>query len=284
MRRALPIDCGGAQLAGVAHPAAGRVGVVIVTGGVQTRVGAHRGFVDLADCLSAAGVPVLRFDRRGIGDSDGDDPGFRDSAADIAAAVAAFRNAFPAVQHVAGWGLCDGAAALALHAADTGFDSLMLANPWTLDSDGAQEIPPRAAVAARYRNRLRDPREWLRLLRGGVDLRQLAKGLLRLARSEPPSNLVVAMAAALRRFDGPLLLIFGERDNTGNAFHAAWNGPVFKAVRQQKNVMIEKIAGAGHSFARVDEAAALADACVRWLQAVAGRQARSPDDQVRASG
>lgn len=268
MRRALRIICEGATLAGVVHPAEGRIGVVIVTGGVQTRVGAHRGFVDLADRLCAAGFPVLRFDRRGLGDSDGNDPGFGNSAADIAAAVAAFRRAFPNVAHVAGWGLCDGAAALALHAADIrSLDSLMLANPWTLDGEAAPETPPRAAIAARYRSRLGNPREWLRLLRGEVDLRRLAGGLFRLAKREAPSGLAAKMGAALARFDGPLLLILGDSDNTGHAFRAAWNGPAFAAARRQKPVTFEIIAGAGHSFARFEEAAEMADACVRWLKA-----------------
>lgn len=272
MRLAVPIICDGVTLAGVAHPAEGHVGVLIVSGGAQTRVGAHRGFVDLADRLRSAGFPVLRFDRRGLGDSDGEDPGFRGSAPDIAAAVAAFRQAFPAVEHVAGWGLCDGAAALALHAADIdGLDSLMLANPWTLDGEVAPDIPPRAAVAARYRSRLRNPREWLRLLRGGVDLRRLAGGLLRLARPEPASGLVAAMGVSLARFRGPLLVLLGERDNTGAVFKAAWQGLEFATARR-KNVTIETIAGAGHSFARFDEAAAMADACIRWLEAVAAER------------
>ena len=137
MRRPLTFDCGGATLAGLLHPAAGGTGIVIVTGGVQTRAGSHRGFVDLADRLAAAGFPVLRFDRRGVGDSDGENSGFRDSAPDIAAAITALRRACPGIRRVIGWGLCDGASALALHGAALGLDGLILANPWTRDADDA---------------------------------------------------------------------------------------------------------------------------------------------------
>ena len=48
MRRALTFACEGATLAGMLHPAAGATGVVIVTGGMQTRIGAHRGEHDEA--------------------------------------------------------------------------------------------------------------------------------------------------------------------------------------------------------------------------------------------
>ena len=57
-------DCDGDALLGVlarpAEPSA--VGVVIVVGGPQYRVGSHRHFVLLARRLATAGHPTLRFD------------------------------------------------------------------------------------------------------------------------------------------------------------------------------------------------------------------------------
>ncbi len=47
-------------------------GVLIVVGGPQYRVGSHRQFMLLARYLAAHGVPVMRFDCRGKGDSEGD--------------------------------------------------------------------------------------------------------------------------------------------------------------------------------------------------------------------
>ncbi|MFN3288635.1 MAG: hydrolase 1, exosortase A system-associated, partial [Sphingomonadaceae bacterium] len=114
----------GLGLAAMAHPADGTTGVLIIPGAPQTRVGAHRGFVGLADALAAASHPALRLDRRGLGDSDGEDPGFAAIGADIAAAQQALRVAFPAVRRVIGVGLCDGATALAL--APDGLDALVL--------------------------------------------------------------------------------------------------------------------------------------------------------------
>lgn len=266
MRRPLTFDCLGATLAGMAHPADGVTGVVIVTGGVQTRVGSHRGFVELADRLAAAGYPVLRFDRRGVGDSDGADPGFRDSAPDIAAAAAALRAAFPHVRHVVGWGLCDGAAALALHGGDLGLDGLILANPWTQDSDGPVDLPPRAAIVARYRERLTSPSEWRRLLLKGLDVKAALRGLWRLARQEPAPMLARALADGLGRFRKPVLILLADRDATAQAFAALWRGPTFRTLRNRPDIELNSIAGATHTFARAEDMQRLADQCLAWLR------------------
>src|SRR3546814_18832077 len=68
---------------------------MIVSGGNEIRVGAHRGMALLAERLAAAGLPVFRFDRRGIGDSTGANDGYTSSGPDIAAAVRAFRAQVP---------------------------------------------------------------------------------------------------------------------------------------------------------------------------------------------
>jgi exosortase A-associated hydrolase 1 len=266
MRRPLTFDCAGATLAGMAHPADGTTGVLIVTGGVQTRAGSHRGFVDLADRLAAAGHPVLRFDRRGVGDSDGDDPGFRDSARDLAAAVAAFRTSFPQLERIVGWGLCDGASALALHGAALGLDGVILANPWTRDSDEPTDLPPRAAVAARYRERLKRPSEWLRLARGGLDWRKAVRGLVRVARPEPAPQLARAMADALQRLERPVLIILAQRDATAQAFAALWKSAAFRRLRARHDVELTTIADATHTFARAPEAQAMANRCLAWIE------------------
>lgn len=70
----LTFDCGGATLVGILEipqrPA--RVGVVVVVGGPQYRVGSHRQFVLFGRALAHAGYPVLRFDCTGMGDSGGE--------------------------------------------------------------------------------------------------------------------------------------------------------------------------------------------------------------------
>ena len=76
--RALTFRCESEPLLGVLHTPDSdkdkKTGVVIVVGGAQSRVGSHRMFVTLARGLAELGCTVLRFDRRGMGDSGGDDP------------------------------------------------------------------------------------------------------------------------------------------------------------------------------------------------------------------
>ncbi|MGE2778108.1 hypothetical protein ACQHM9_27125, partial [Escherichia coli] len=83
----------GESLVATLDEADGSTGLLIVSGGNEIRSGAHRGMAMLAHRLAAAGIPVFRYDRRGVGDSTGDNKGFLSAEPDLIAAVAAFRRA-----------------------------------------------------------------------------------------------------------------------------------------------------------------------------------------------
>ena len=72
--QAITFDCHGASLYGIASvpQQSGARGVLIVVGGPQYRVGSHRQFALLARSLAAQGIPAMRFDYRGMGDSVGE--------------------------------------------------------------------------------------------------------------------------------------------------------------------------------------------------------------------
>ena len=181
--RHLSFACEGARLAATLDEAAGRAGLLIVTDGNETRAGAFSGQAQLAARIAGAGYPVFRFDRRGVGDSEGENRGFRASAPDIAAALQAFRAACPTLVRVVGFGNCDAASALMLANGD-GLDALVLANPWTIEGDDV--TPPPSAVRARYADKLRDHKELVRLLTGKVSLKQLAHGIVHALLPTPP--------------------------------------------------------------------------------------------------
>ena len=143
-RRHLTFACEGSLLAGTLDEAPGETGLLIVTGGNETRAGAWNGQAQLAARIAAAGHPVLRFDRRGCGDSEGPNSGFAASGPDIAAALAAFRAECPRLSRVVAMGNCDAASALML-AKGEGFDALILSNPWTIEEPDAAP-PPDAAL------------------------------------------------------------------------------------------------------------------------------------------
>lgn len=228
-RRMLVFPCGGAKLAGSLDcgSAHGQTGLLIVSGGSEIRAGAFAGQAQLAARLAdVAGVPVFRFDRRGIGDSEGDNPGWRGSRDDIAAALGTFRAALPGMRRVVGYGLCDAASALMLHAATLGphgFDGLVLANPWTIDRDDAAPDHSPAALRRRYLARLSDPRALWRLLSGQVNLARLVRGLGQATqRGATPSPLVDMLQAGLARFHGPATLLVSADDRVGARFRELW--------------------------------------------------------------
>src|SRR5437016_3602142 len=115
---ALIFDCEGESLVGILSEAglpAGR-GVLIVVGGPQYRVGSQRQFTLLARHLAERGVPTLRFDYRGMGDSDGEVRSFERIGADIRCAIDRFFTSVPGLKDVAIWGLCDAASAALFYA------------------------------------------------------------------------------------------------------------------------------------------------------------------------
>lgn len=237
VRRLIAFACAGDTLVGTLDEAAGATGVLIVSGGNEIRCGAHRGQAALAARLAAAGVPAFRFDRRGIGDSTGINRGYAESADDIAAAAAAFRAA--GVRRIVGFGNCDAATALALFHAAAGIDALVLSNPWVGGSDDG--LPQAAAIRARYAERLRDPAEWRRLLTGGVNLRKLARGLLKSA-APRDASLAEQMAASLAGV--PTTILLAARDNTAVAFGDAW-----ARAKAKPPIPLDYLASASHSYA-----------------------------------
>lgn len=217
----LPFGCGDATLAGTLDTAPGTSGLLIVAGGNEVRSGAFSGQAQLAARIARKGFPVFRFDRRGVGDSGGQNKGFRKSARDIEAALAAFRAIAPAIDRVVGFGNCDAASALML-AGGAECDALVLANPWTIEGDA--DVPPPAAVRARYGAKLKDPKEILRLLSGGVNLGRLAKGIAQAARPRAkPTTLASEMASSLAPFGGDVRIVLAASDRTAQAFDAVWD-------------------------------------------------------------
>jgi exosortase A-associated hydrolase 1 len=251
MRRLIAFRCRGATLVGTLDEAPGRTGLLIVSGGNEPRMGAHRGMARLAQRLAASGHPVFRFDRRGIGDSDGENHGFESSCPDIASAAAAFRKAAK-LERLVAFGNCDAATALALFHDQAGVDALVLANPWVIERS-ADDLPPAAAIRARYAARLRNPGEWVRLLRGGVDLGKLAKGLVAARRKTgpAPTSLAGRLADALGRTEAPVTILLANGDNTAIAFADAFAARLFDAARTK--VRIERLESASHSFATSED-------------------------------
>lgn len=247
MRRLIEFPCAGETLFGTLDKAPGSTGLLIVSGGNEIRIGAHRGMALLAQRVAEAGHPVFRFDRRGIGDSTGENGGFETSGDDIAAAAAVFREAAPHLTRIAAFGNCDAATALVFFHARAGIDHLVLANPWVIEA--TDDLPPAAAIRARYAERLRDPRELLRLLRGGVNIRKLISGLSKAFHrgSQRSDSLSARLAIAFAQAGDPVTILLAKGDNTAIAFRDACAGSAFETARSK--IRVKELASASHSFA-----------------------------------
>lgn len=245
MRRLVTIPCEGDTLAATLDAAPGKTGLLIVSGGNELRIGAHRGMALLAAQLSAAGHPVLRVDRRGVGDATGRNGGFLSSAPDIAAAAAWFR-AEAGVARIVGFGNCDAATALALFHADAGIDRLVLANPWIVEPAG--NLPPTAAIRATYAERLVSPSAWRRLLTGRVNFGRLARGIATIALPRPGITPLARRFAAGLSSGVPADLLLATGDNTAIAFVDAWHLRQLSGLRRR--IPVHRRDTASHSFAR----------------------------------
>lgn len=242
-RRHLTFACEGAALVGTLDAATGDAGLLIVSGGNEIRSGAWSGQAQLAARLAALGHPVFRYDRRGVGDSEGDNTGYRGAAPDMAAALAAFRVEMPHLRRVVAFGNCDGASALALHGTALAFGALVLANPWTVDDDDAADKFPASAIRSRYLEKLKNPKEWIRLLSGGVNFSKLVGGLRRAAQTTAPaSTLANEMHAGLGGYAGRVSILLAENDRTAQMFVEAW---------PRADDRIRRIASRSHSFSDV---------------------------------
>lgn len=268
MRRLTGFVCEGSWCAATCDPASGTTGLLIVSGGNEIRSGAHSGQARLAADIATLGFPVFRYDRRGTGESEGENRGFVQSAADIAAAIAAFRAEQPQLQRIVAFGNCDAAAALALFHDGLGLDRLVLANPWLIEGSDAAEAgapPPAAAIRARYLARLKNPRSLIDLVRGRIDLGKLWRGLRHAAVTAKPSGLEQRIAERLEYSTLPLDILLAERDRTATIFASAWNGACFAAVRSKAGVSLKRLDSASHSFAAIDEASWLREQLLKAL-------------------
>jgi exosortase A-associated hydrolase 1 len=249
--------------------------VVIAVGGPQYRVGSHRQFVLLARRLAEHGYPTLRFDYRGMGDSEGIPRSFEQVGADLHAAVDALRGACP--DHaVVVWGLCDAASAALLHAGShPAVTGIVAVNPW------ARSDASLAAVHVKhyYLARALQGEFWTKLVRGRLDVRASAAALLRnlgqawnhfrAVRSggSGDDSFQSRMARGLADFRGRVLLIVAGDDLTAKEFlQHAGTSPAWRGLLDASRVSRVDVPQADHTFSTRAWKQQAEDATIGWLQ------------------
>ena len=176
LEKPIIIDCEGDRLLAIITqpPTPHETGVVIIVGGPQYRAGSHRQFTLLARHLAEHGIASIRFDYRGMGDSEGEMRNFENVGADIGAAIKALMQNVPAVSRIALWGLCDAASAALYYAhTDPRVSDLILLNPWVHH----EALAAKARLKHYYFARLMQSSFWRKLFSGRIGLGNSLAGL-----------------------------------------------------------------------------------------------------------
>lgn len=219
-QRALRFFCDGSCLVGIIDVPERPIerGLLVVTDAAQYRVGGHRQFALLSRTLAGRGIPVMRFDHRGCGDSEGDARSCDIIDDDIRSAIAEFFMHIPDMKEVVIWGLGEAATAAALYAhTDPRVRGLILLNPRV-------EIPsPAARPGPRqyYLGRLGELAFWKKVATGHVDFAASAAALrqhLREAAADKTMALPERVLAGLSCFEGQTLVVLGGADDSAHEF------------------------------------------------------------------
>lgn len=249
---AFTFDIKGDQVVAILHEPEenpGPTGLLIVVGGPQYRIGAHRQYVHLARYCAEKGITVMRFDYRGIGDSEGTYPGFENVTPDIMAALDIFRERCPSLQTIVPWGLCEGASALLTGALNhEAVRGAIITNPWVRSKSSLAKTMVKHYYGAKFR----DPAFWKSLFTGKINLMSSLSGFFsNLKKSsdgaEKSSDFRDVMCEGLHKFQGKTLLIQSGNDLVAREFDElvatsdAWQA----ALKDTKRV---DIPGTDHTF------------------------------------
>jgi exosortase A-associated hydrolase 1 len=279
----LVFDCGNDTLTGMVHrpESPSHRGVLsLVAGGPQYRAGYCRQLVYMAREFSSHGIPVMRFDHRGIGDSDGKFLDFLHVEKDIAAAIKAFKRTVPELREVVLWGGCNAASGIMItahrHPEVTG---MIISNPYA-HSEATQAV----VVRKHYMRRLKDPSFWIKVFKLGFNPLPYAQSAIRsVLRRILPSDPVAAqtgngngnkhdlpftelMLSGFKQFRGQILLIMSGQSLTSEEFDVlVSNTPEWQKAYNAASVTRADIALADQAFSTIEARDELLKTARAWL-------------------
>src|SRR3569623_1136375 len=246
--------------------------LVLLNAGAVRSIGPNRMYVAIARRCAAEGTLVVRADLSGLGDSPAllgqpDRVVYPDTAAaEIAGLVAWCRSA--GADRVVLGGLCSGG----YYALQRAIAGERLAGLIVINPGGPDATPHRATEdAERYRQSIRDPEKWKKLLAGDVELRRLATSLwtrvtdrataaleqvaLRLGKPLP-TDIGAQLTALVDRGITPTFIFSGgEPDLVMFREHV---GPLL-GMLERSGLVLRVVDGADHTFTPMWSQAVLVD-------------------------
>lgn len=276
-------SCEDSELLGIVHrpeqPMA--VGVLaLVAGGPQYRGGCGRQLVSMARSLASGGIPVMRFDHRGLGDSGGDFLGFQHIEQDIRAAIDTFSATEPGIRKIVLWGGCDAASAALINAwRFPEVCGVILGNPFVSSAE------TKAAVSRQhYIKRLTEWSFWRKVFTLKYDFASYVREFLsRLSSSSAMSlgnsqrdlpesgacSYIDRMLFGLQKFDGPILFLMSGRSLVSKEFDAlvARSASWSSAYNRPSNSRVD-LPDADQTFSSAESRSKVNQAVQNWILAL----------------
>lgn len=300
--KAVSFHCESCRLFGMLHLPPDHVlrhktGIILLNPGPTDRSGPHRLYIKLAVKLAAQGYPVLRFDARGVGDSEGEWREDIEGATilniwkeihqgiwipDAQAAIEFLCQAVPEVGRVILGGLCGGAitALLAGAAHPSVAGLLMMGTPLTLgDRVGNVEALPNETIKQETMNfyrKLASPKAWVRFISCQTDVWGIATTLMEYFRRQTnndrthhgrqiETNINPAFMEALKaatRHGKRMLFIYAENDYLWHEFKEYLLVPQSPTARLFE---VTTIAKANHNMTETNSQERLHEKVTEWL-------------------
>jgi dienelactone hydrolase len=240
---------------------------VLVHGWSGTRHGPHDLLVATARALAEAGVPAIRFDLRGRGESGGAaaETSLDGMIADAVAAAGAVRSRTGA-ERIAVVGLCSGGnVAIGAATLCPEIDELVLWStlPFASSKRAADGVRRTGHFAGRYLAKLVSPRTWWRLVAGAVNVKAVWRVLFgHFAEDMSLKDSSRDIMSAFAGYRGRALFVYGGRDP--EAVGARKHYEEFAAA-QGLRADFRVIEGSNHNFYSIPWKRELVATTLEWL-------------------
>lgn len=278
---AFAFPCQGEELIGFLHKGDPHceIGVLtLVAGGPQYRGGVGRQLINLGRRLASEGIHVMRFDHRGVGDSEGNT--FRRFSAmqdDIAAAIEEFKKQAPSVRKVILWGGCDSATTALINACKYPDVVCVIAgNPFVSSAVTATKL-----ARKHYLSRIMQASFWKKVFKMEYNIGDYVKAALNKVRgkfSAKPDkvskagsgqgggNFINDLLAGMQKFDGKVLFLMGDRFLLSDEFDVLMDSsPAWRSVYKKPTHERIDIKGGDQVFSSSEAQNRMFDAASAWI-------------------
>jgi len=242
--------------------------LAFAAGGPQYRAGVSRQLVYSARTFSEMGVPFMRFDYRGMGDSSGAFAGFKHIEKDIEAAIRIFMKSIPELKEVVLWGGCDAASGVMLHASRfPEVHGMVVMNPFITSSKAQKD-----SLRKYYIERLLDKAFWKKVFSGKFNPVTSFKtssphqGKTDKPQQPPDDTFVKDMLSGMDQFRGQVLLIMNKKNFVSRRFdQVIQQNKQWSQIFNRPNIQRVDLSSDGQEFAMNESRKKMLSIVESWI-------------------